>query len=560
MAGILLTICILIGSILWLLTRRRRVLAGSAKQPLLPLEERSGCRRRFCGLQFRMTFSYVWITIASLLLFFIPLNIIGFLANGGNTTDTMTRDVAVVNTTARQYATEIALQAQGKELGAVFPYPLGERLQNVNPETYVDSEAANLLRSINAVPYLSRLYPNSQPVSFALLIAPDLRILSSSYPLRYTPGAMVADLLPARLSLFHAALAGTARQGTFPQAAGTMIYATATVWSRAGQPAGAIYVQVPLTTLHASSSQPGLLTYVTSSLSAILVLLVILAPLGGIFGFISTRGMVKRLKHLAFAARQVADGYYSQSLPVASRDEVGQLEQQFNRMAEQLGESTEQQKKLAAENARLAERSRISRELHDAISQDLFSLSMLAGGLQSAMPADSPLQLQATTLEQTTSTMIREMRALLLELRPTSLEQLELTGALEALAAAYSTRLGIVVHTHLASILLEPRLEHALLRIAQEGLSNAARHSNASEISLTLAREADSMVFSVRDNGQGLKRNDESLRHGLGLRLTQERVQELDGTLRLTSIPDRGTLLEVRIPLKEERDDPYCDC
>ena len=553
MTGLLLIVFILIGIILWLMMRRRIARAGPAKRPVLPLEERSGCRRRLSGLQFRMTFSYVWITIASLLLFFIPLNIIGFLADRGNATDVMTQDVAVVNATARQYATEVALQAQGQAPGAVFPYPLGEKLQNIDPDKYVDSEAANLLRSINAVPYLSRLYPDSQSVSFALLIAPDLRILSSSYPLRYAPGGKAADLLPARLSLLQAVLAGTAQQGTFPEPTGTMIYATATVWSSAGRPVGAIYVQVPLKTLQASSVQPGPLNYVASSLAVILVLLVILAPLGGIFGFISTRGMVKRLKNLAFAARQVADGYYGQRLPVASRDEVGQLEQQFNRMAEQLGKSTEQQKRLAEENARLAERSRISRELHDAISQDLFSLSMLAGGLQSALPADSPLQYQAETLEQTTSNMIREMRALLLELRPTSLEQLELTGALEELAGAYSTRLNIEVKTHLAPISLEPRLEHALLRIAQEGLSNAARHSNASEINLTLAREAGGIVFSVRDNGQGLKSADESLRHGLGLRLMQERVQELDGVLKLTSIPGAGTLLEVRIPSKEEK-------
>lgn len=553
MAGLLFLIIIVIpiGVVCWLLRQRGKRL--SAKQPVLPLEERSGCRRHFSGLQFRMTFSYVWITIASLLLLFLLVNAIGLLAGGEDGTNALVQDIAVVDVTARQYATEIALQAQGKPPGPVFPYPLGEKLQGINPDNYVDADATNLLRNTNAVPYLTRLYPDSQPVSFALLIAPDLRILSSSYPLRYAPGGTAADLLPDRLSLVRAALAGSAHQGIFNEPQGTMIYATATVWSSAGQPVGALYVQVPLQTLHTSSVGPSLLGYVTSSLAVILVLLVILAPLGGIFGFISTRGMVKRLKNLALAARLVADGNYLQRLPVGSRDEIGQLEQQFNRMAEQLDESTEQQKRLAEENARLAERSRISRELHDAISQDLFSLSMLAGGLQGALPADSPLQRQTATLEQTTSNMIREMRALLLELRPTSLEQLELSGALEELAGAYSTRLGIVVKTSIASVPLEPRLEHALLRIAQEGLSNAARHSNASEIRLTLAREAEGIAFSVRDNGQGLKTDDESLRHGLGLRLMQERVQELNGTLKLTSTPGECTLLEVRFPLEEEK-------
>jgi signal transduction histidine kinase len=73
-------------------------------------------------------------------------------------------------------------------------------------------------------------------------------------------------------------------------------------------------------------------------------------------------------------------------------DEVGQLEYDINQMADQLVESTHLQQELAGQNARLAERARISRELHDAISQDLFSLRMLAYGLQDALPQCSEVQ------------------------------------------------------------------------------------------------------------------------------------------------------------------------
>ena len=283
----------------------------------------------------------------------------------------------------------------------------------------------------------------------------------------------------------------------------------------------------------------------------VLILLVVLAPFGGIFGFFSTRGLVRRLKMLADATTLVADGDYQQRLQVASKDEVGQLELQFNRMTEQLGESTTRQKTLAGENARLAERSRISRELHDAISQDLFSLSLLAGGLQCALPADSPLQQQVDILEQTTNNTIREMRALLLELRPTRLEQLSLTEALTELASAYRTRLSIRVNTDLVHLQLEARREHMLLRVAQEALANAARHANATEITLTLALEENVVLFCVRDNGRGFQASAESLRHGLGLRMMQERVQELHGTFELESIPDQGTDLQIFLPLEE---------
>ncbi|HLG76846.1 MAG TPA: histidine kinase, partial [Ktedonobacteraceae bacterium] len=234
------------------------------------------------------------------------------------------------------------------------------------------------------------------------------------------------------------------------------------------------------------------------------------------------------------------------------RDEVGQLEQQFNRMAEQLGEGIARQKELAEENARLAERSRISRELHDAISQDLFSLSMLAGGLQSALPSDSPLQHQASILEQTTTNTIREMRALLLELRPTSLEQLGLVEALEELAMAYRTRLGITVRTDLKCTRLSARIEHTLLRIAQEALSNAARHANATEIEIALWQVSEMITLRIGDNGRGFRSDSEGLKHGLGLRLMRERIQEMCGLLKMESAPGEGTKLEICLPLKED--------
>ncbi|HEU5374700.1 MAG TPA: ATP-binding protein, partial [Ktedonobacteraceae bacterium] len=207
--------------------------------------------------------------------------------------------------------------------------------------------------------------------------------------------------------------------------------------------------------------------------------------------------MVRRLKTLVSATTLVADGDYQQRLRVGSRDELGQLEQQFNRMAEQLGARAAREKVLIEENARLAERSHISREPHDAISQDLISLS--------------------------------------------------LSEALKELATAYSTHLGITVKTQLAPLHLEANLEHTLLRIAQEALSNAARHASASEITLTLALDRQTVTLALQDNGQGLQMDEENRRHGLGL--IEERAQELHGTLDLSSTPGQGTTLEVHFPL-----------
>ncbi len=285
------------------------------------------------------------------------------------------------------------------------------------------------------------------------------------------------------------------------------------------------------------------------------------APIGGIFGLITTRSVVWRLRQLATTATLFADGYYEQRVPVTRRDEVGQLEQQFNRMAEQLVESIAQREVLAEQNARLAERARISRELHDAISQDLFSLRMLAGGLQAASPQDSLVLPQIATLGATTEKMIREMRTLLLELRPLPLEELGLAEGLKELAASYSTRLGITVNIEIApamlpeqGIQLSAQAQHALLHISQEALANTIRHANATSMTLSLADCADGVTLVITDNGSGFHPHADKVRHGLGLRLVAERVQELNGTFNLKTAPGQGTSLHVCLPQEHAYD------
>jgi signal transduction histidine kinase len=240
--------------------------------------------------------------------------------------------------------------------------------------------------------------------------------------------------------------------------------------------------------------------------SGVLLSLLIAAPIGGLFGLITTRGLVRRLHELLRASTRFANGDYRQRVQVRRADEVGQLEQQFNRMAEQLVASIAQQQALAEQNARMQERARISRDLHDAVSQDLFSLRTLIDGLQAEIGAGAEataLQPRIALLEQTTNTMTREMRALLLEMRPPQLEGLQLSEALEALAEAYTSRLGIAVTTSIAPVVLSATIEQALLRITQEALSNAARHANASLIALSLDARDQMVSLTVADNGRG---------------------------------------------------------
>ena len=495
------------------------------------------------GLQARMTVSYVVVTVVSVLLLemlvLAILALFAFSSLSAPIIDTRIKQQAV------QYALEASLIAQGEAL---------------NPQSTFQPHRAGSLAlredgfepTMFSIQYSSLRYPDTQQKAFVLLIGPNGQIVASSYPARY-PLAMAFTTLPSdRDSAIAFALSGTTWSGISSTPAGRVGYATAPVWSKDNKPIGAIYIEVPAAPPPVTVNN--LWEPLRIPLVSALVLLVITVPIGGLFGAISTRSLVRRIHRLATATTRFTDGDYAQRVSVEGKDEVGQLEVQFNRMAEQLIESTNRRQELAEQNARLGERDRISRELHDAVSQDLFSLHMLAGGLQTAFSPDSPLYPQIVMLKQTTQTMIFEMRALLLELRPAQLEHLGLAAALEDVATAYRSRLGIEVVTTIKPVSLSSRVEHALLRITQEALSNAARHAEATMITLALEPQETTITLTITDNGNGfaLEGGGEQSYSSLGLRTMHERVQELHGVFELKSAPGQGTSIHICLPREGE--------
>ena len=498
----------------------------------------TGTRRslKWSGLQARMTMSYVWVTIM-LGLVFECLAWLAFALVVFTFVVPFVYPLAARETAGR-YALAATLQANASGLNqeATFlPHQPGSLTLPGRPASSDDAQ----------IPYITTDQPGTQPLAFTLLITPDSRVLASSYPKRYPAHTPVAVLLPQRAGLISHALAGTAASG----ADNGSVYAVEPVWSRDRQPIGALYVQLPgAPSLADILGQWPWQPLVPVAIMSELILLVILAPIGGLFGLLTTRGVVRRIRYLVTATSHFAEGTYTQRVSISRQDEIGELERQFNRMATQVTESIAQQQKLAEQNARLGERERISRELHDAISQDLFSLRMLAGGLESAVTTGADLQPYIETLEQATDGMIRDMRALLLELRPVQLEELGLARALEELALTYSTRLGINVHVDIQAVSLPEQMQDTLFRIAQEALTNAFRHADATSITLELRSSQDHVEFVIIDNGKGFEQLEERVEHGLGLGLMQERVQELGGVLSIHSTLGEGTRIAISIP------------
>ncbi|MFI5916523.1 ATP-binding protein [Dactylosporangium sp. NPDC051541] len=278
------------------------------------------------------------------------------------------------------------------------------------------------------------------------------------------------------------------------------------------------------------------------------VVLALLVPVGALFGLLSTGRLIRRIRRLSDGTAAMAGGDLRVRIPVSGGDEVGRLERAFNAMAERLGAAVDEQRAAAGAEARRAERGRIARELHDSISQDLFSVSLVAAGMRKALAPGSALQEQAESMERALARTMREMRALLLELRPIQLEDAGLVAALDQLCRAYEARLGIPVTVSLDEVALDPASEHAVLRVVQEAIGNAIRHGEPRTIEVRLVATGDHVEVTVRDDGRGFDQRDAGGRHGMGLDLMRERLREVGGAVDIDSAPGRGTTVRVTLP------------
>jgi signal transduction histidine kinase len=207
----------------------------------------------------------------------------------------------------------------------------------------------------------------------------------------------------------------------------------------------------------------------------------------------------------------------------------------------------EQARRLAA----LEERQRLARELHDSVSQVLFSIGLGARTVRTLLERGDLPRVESSTeyIVNLAEMGMAEMRALLFELRPESLEQEGLVAAIAKQVEALRARHGIEVETDLRDEpLVSLEAKEALYRIAQEAMHNTVKHAGASRIEIRLGRCPDGLVLEVRDNGRGFDPTGSFPGH-LGLRSMRERVTRVGGALDLQSAPQQGTTIRVQVPV-----------
>jgi two-component system sensor histidine kinase NreB len=206
------------------------------------------------------------------------------------------------------------------------------------------------------------------------------------------------------------------------------------------------------------------------------------------------------------------------------------------------------------------ERKRISRELHDDTAQILFAQILRLTALKNS--GDQSVQEVAAMLESMTVEAHEGVRRLALELRPPALDDLGLDAALGELAQRFSEQLGIAIDYQArgSKERLPAAIELILYRVAQEALTNVAKHARAATVALDLDRSERDVSISVRDDGRGFEvqnataRNEEGL--GLGLFGMAERVELVGGSFRIWSRQGAGCEVFAYIPIVRQANQP----
>jgi signal transduction histidine kinase len=197
------------------------------------------------------------------------------------------------------------------------------------------------------------------------------------------------------------------------------------------------------------------------------------------------------------------------------------------------------------ELARMEERNRLARDLHDSVCQTLFSLTLTARGTESVLAGQSELADQSLQeIQKLSQDALEEMRSLIWQLRPSGLEQ----GLLTALKR-YGEGLGIAVKEEVEGVRSLPRaIEEALWRIGQESLNNVSKHAGTDQVSISLLVSNKEVIMEVIDQGSGFTLGPSQNELSMGLASMRERAEMLGGVFSITSQQGQGTKLKVSIP------------
>lgn len=286
--------------------------------------------------------------------------------------------------------------------------------------------------------------------------------------------------------------------------------------------------------------------YQTFFLIMMFIMFAVALPVGAVFGWLASRGVHKRLTNLSLVAKAWSKGDFSFAPHDNSADEIGELTRNLNGMAEQLQTLIHTSDELA----RLEERNRLARDLHDTVKQQTYAARMQLSAAKNLLGSDLTVAAGhiETALQLNRETQ-QELKLIIDELRPAALQGKGLAQALKEYADRWQEHTGIKVETVvIGERSLQLDVEQALYRVLQEALSNIARHAEADAVGLSLSMSPEQVTLIVADNGRGFAMDAVSS-NSYGLTGMQGRLSEVGGTLKVDSTLFTGTTITAEVQL-----------
>lgn len=196
------------------------------------------------------------------------------------------------------------------------------------------------------------------------------------------------------------------------------------------------------------------------------------------------------------------------------------------------------------------ERKRIARDLHDTVSQELFAANMILSGVaaQALELEKSQIQQQLNGVSDILGTAQNDLRVLLLHLRPTELEGKSLVEGMEMIFRELKEKSNLTVVFHHNDVSIPKDMEEHLFRIVQEIVSNTLKHARAQQMDVFLHQEGKQLHLRMVDDGIGFKQ-EKLERLSYGLKNIQERVEDMAGTIKIRTSPQKGVAVDIRVPL-----------
>ncbi|MHB8646804.1 MAG: sensor histidine kinase [Thermomicrobiales bacterium] len=230
---------------------------------------------------------------------------------------------------------------------------------------------------------------------------------------------------------------------------------------------------------------------------------------------------------------------------------------QMVRVNREMRAAREENARLAVAEAVAKERLRFARELHDSVTQELFSMTLHARTTlknldRAGTPATDPVRQEVKILSDLAQAALAEMRMLIFELRPGALAEEGLVSAVRKLAASLSAREEIAIDVDAPSdrLPLATNAEEHLYRLVQEALNNIVKHAGARRavVEMEIVEGGDRLVIAIRDDGKGF---DATIAHPghMGLETMATRAKELGGECAIVSTPGDGTTVRITVPL-----------